>query len=292
MSINAAFQKRLTNCENPKAFTLIELLVVVAIIAILAAMLLPVLIKAKQKAHAAYCLNNTKQLAMCWFLYAGDNADRIPPNPESVGGGIDNWVQYRDGGAGMNWGNNSANTNITMLITPGSSSAFLPYNRSAGIYRCPGDSVPSDNGQRVRTYCLSTAMNNSIADGAYGHTSPVNGHTFFRVKKLADLNHPGPASSFTFLDESANTMLNSGGAAFSFEPGLPNGGQIMHSLPGLYHGGDSSAVSFADAHGELHKWVEGSTIGNAKVIKNKLVSALSVGKSRDYQFLEDSTPYR
>src|SRR6476660_9575937 len=68
------------NASSPfrQGFTLIELLVVIAIIAILAAMLLPVLSRAKQKAHGVACMNNTKQLALGWILYAGDNDDRTP----------------------------------------------------------------------------------------------------------------------------------------------------------------------------------------------------------------------
>src|SRR5216683_1202980 len=122
MACEATFKK------NPRgvtpAFTLIELLVVIAIIAILAAMLLPVLSRAKSKAQTIHCLNNLKQLTACWHLYACDNRDHLAPNLQSTD--PTSWV--------LGFVRTMPDATNEIPIRTGK---LFPYNTIVAIYRCP-----------------------------------------------------------------------------------------------------------------------------------------------------------
>src|SRR5690349_20070659 len=122
--------------DSAPAFTLIELLVVIAIIAILAAMLLPALSRSKEKARAIYCLSNYKQLGLGWVMYADDNNNKLVINngggtPVGTKPEVSSWANgWEDYSA-----NNRDNTNLLALT----GTAFGPYTKNVGVYKCPSD---------------------------------------------------------------------------------------------------------------------------------------------------------
>lgn len=239
-------------CQRPVAcaFTLIELLVVVAIIAILAALLLPALTKAKEQAQGAKCLANQKQLTLAWKMYVDDNHGVFPPNPDEadVNAGQSSG-QYKGWCEGiLSWApDNTDNTNVAYLAK-GLLGSYC--GRQTGIFRCPADvfncrmfgqSLP-----RVRSVSMSAFIGQIGILAPTGQSDWVPGWRAF--VRESQLGNPSPAMLWLFVDEHPDS-INDGFLVTDVEyPRFGDG-------PADYHNG-ACGFGFVDGHAEIHKWLQ------------------------------------
>ena len=229
--------------SNVSGFTLIELLVVIAIIAILAAILLPVLDKAKQKAVESSCLNNHKQLALAWSIYKNDNNGYLVIDDPVTGTGtlgatnLPSWV-YGD------------------MTTPDETNSALIQEgllfddvKSVSIFHCPADNVAQapETTPHIRSYSMQPQL------AFYEEGAPVSPTPGFPpMYSENQIRETSPSSTIVFLDESPVT-INDGFFAITV-----NATSWGTDLPAYWHNNGDN-FSFADGHAEHWHWQDART---------------------------------
>ncbi len=227
-------------------FTLIELLVVIAIIAILAAMLLPALARAKAQGLSTNCIANEKQLQLAWVAYNNDFKGNLVPNkPGAVtGDGSDGfaWVYGNMESAADGNSNPSDQLNVTNIMK----GLLYPYTANFKIYQCPAETVVitvgTQTGPRVRNYSMGGQMCGD--DSINNYTAPFSNEV--------DILHPPPSRAMVFLHENDNT-IDDGYWAIDVIP------REWQNLPTSLHL-QGCNFSFADGHAEHWKWLEPHTL--------------------------------
>ncbi len=239
-----------------RGFTLIELLVVIAIIAILAALLLPALSQAKQKAQGMSCLTNQKQLALAWVMYADDNNDLL---------------------VGLNtYPNNSSIWRVQMSYITGCPTTLPPdqqviwkvergyshpdprydgplfkYAPNTAVIHCPGDPF------------YQLAVGKGFRWDSYSGVNGLNGENKPNLSKRTQVMHP--SERFIWVEgadargENVGSwqMTTNGTGALGFSDAK------FGDSPAAFHGGTTACFNYADGHAAMHKWMDGTTIAFA-----------------------------
>jgi prepilin-type N-terminal cleavage/methylation domain-containing protein/prepilin-type processing-associated H-X9-DG protein len=274
-----------TVCQQAtRGFTLTELLVVLATLCVLTMVLIPALAGTQPRSKAFQCLDNMRQIATAWTLYAGDNNERLASNNDKNSTGSQsakalNWIcpgLANQNVPTLDWTTSGNNFNTSLLnyneVFMGAHSVALlgPYIQSGiNIYVCPADNYlsPAQHTATAQSwmtkYGISTRIRSCAMDGAMGDGTKwfAKGQggagsmpAFYNAKKMTDLVNPSPKNCWVVMDEHPDSDDD---CVFYVNPADANpttSDNVFTELPGSLHDG-AAGMNFADGHAELHKWL-------------------------------------
>ena len=235
-------------------FTLIELLVVIAIIALLLALLFPVLRSAREMGQRAVCLSNLRQLTLAWIAYASEHDGKIVrgyPYGEHTG------ELYQEGWAGKAFIPQYSTSRDELIANP-AKGALWPWIKDIDVYRCP-------RGRKGHflTYGTVAAANGSLVEGTYltdntdfDRTSLGRrvGSTALRLTRLTEIVSPPAGQRAVFVDRGQALWYNKDLVLEYLRP------RYFNDNPPPIHHSNGVTLSMADGHAEYWKWKGNETL--------------------------------